>query len=95
MKNAIPLSIKFSIKEEENTDIIISFVAAIKVAVNTEEPVTPVAPTKMVINDADTVLVSVHAIQINTVPHILLNSPAFTIYPVIRPHKTLTMEYGR
>lgn len=44
MKNAIPLSIKFSIKEEENTDIIISFVAAIKVAVNTEEPVTPVAP---------------------------------------------------
>lgn len=59
MANAIALSIRFSIIEEENTETMISLVAAIRVAVTTEVPVTPVAPpyTKMVIREAEIVLV--------------------------------------
>ena len=77
----IPLSIRFSNIEEERTDITISFVAAIRVAVNTEEPVTPVAQQKkkIVIREADIVLVSVHARHVRITPHTFRNIPALTM----------------
>lgn len=92
MANAIPLSTKFSIIEEESTDVTMSFVAAISVAVNTDDPVTPVAPpkTKIVIVDADITFVNVHANQVSITPQIFLNNPALTIYPVTKPQRTLT-----
>ena len=94
MRNVIPLSIRFSIIDVDNTEAAMFFVAAINVAVSTEVPVTPADPpyTKIVITEAETVLTNVHASHVRTAPQTFLKNPAFTIHPVTTAHIILTME---
>ena len=81
MATVMPLSMRFSISDEEITEARMSFMATTSVAVSTDVPLTPVAPpyTNAVISDAEIALTSVHTSQMTTTPHFLRNSPALTI----------------
>ena len=67
--------------DDANTDLTISFVAAIRPAVSTDVPVAPVAPpkTKIVMQEEITTDENVTTSHVRMTPQVFLNNPALII----------------